>query len=48
MVELPSEPAEPEQGDPSVPAPTPESYPPPDEGDPPQPATIGPEGKRRR
>jgi hypothetical protein len=54
MVELPSEPAQPGEGDPSAPAPIPEPYPPPDEGDPPQPAIIpepgplGPEGKKRR
>ncbi len=40
MVELPDQPAQPGQGDPSGPAVIPEPYPPPDEGNPPEPAII--------
>jgi hypothetical protein len=40
MVELPDQPAQPEEGDPSGPAVIPEQYPPPDEGNPPEPAII--------
>jgi hypothetical protein len=57
MVELPEEPYQPGEGDPSGPVRIPEPYPPPDEGSPPQPAIIpepgplpdpeGPEGAGR-
>jgi hypothetical protein len=40
MVELPDEPYQPGEGDPSGPVRIPEPYPPPDEGSPPQPAII--------
>ena len=40
MVELPEPPAQPGEGEPTVPGIIPEPYPPPDEGNPPEPAIM--------